>query len=761
MGTGEGPLKSVMCIRQKKCRKGQNMGMKKLITTWWSNKTNVKLILAPVLLIICNLFLFGPATIYSGNISEFNISLIDILKYYAVPGMILLLIFLGIGTALSKKYLSLYVVLIFAVGVLLWIQGNILVWDYGVFGKGDIDWTKNSWRGWVDGLLWLVLLTLACIFYKRVSKVATLTCTVLILLQMIMLIYTGIQRPEIWKKVHKAAIVPPKEIFEFSTKQNVIHVILDEFQSTLFREIIDGDPEYYKTALEGFTFFKETTGSFPTTYMSLPAILSGQVYKNHIPINNFINNVFKGKTITNVLYDSGYEVDLAASVGFSYKGRYSNCYNIPVPYGVTKKEHEQAISALMLDLVLFRSSPHFLKKYEYNNQSMLPILNLNKKDVTSYEATRHFAHKAFLKDLIDNMSVRRSRPVYKFIHLNTTHFPAVLNEDCEYAGRILPWRWENIEIQVKCSFDHFLGFLNKLKSLGIYDSSLIILHADHGYYHVPESINQVDLTNLDKQLDRDFKNKEHFAQVVCSCLPLMAIKPPHSNGPLRISRAQTMLTDIPATITSILNLNEKFTGRPVFEIGSKEVRERRFHYYEKMNRQGDAFYDRMDEYIIEGSVFDRASWRLGLTHFSPKKESYQTRKIDFGTKQSSRFLRFGWHFKEMKSNEGLTYNWALGNSASIFLSLPKNEAVRLTANVKTLKFNKPQYVTVKVDNKEIGTWELSPNWVWEKHSIVIEPDEHRANVSVVEFIFSQYRSSTRDLRPLAVLFESLTLSELG
>jgi hypothetical protein len=38
--------------------------MKKLITTWWSNKSNVKLVLAPALLTICNVFIFMPATIY-------------------------------------------------------------------------------------------------------------------------------------------------------------------------------------------------------------------------------------------------------------------------------------------------------------------------------------------------------------------------------------------------------------------------------------------------------------------------------------------------------------------------------------------------------------------------------------------------------------------------------------------------------------------------------------------------------------------------
>ena len=733
--------------------------MDKLINECRSNISKLILVLPPAILIISNLFIFGPATIYSGNISEFDVGLTDMLTYYAVPIAILLLIFLGIGILVSRRYLSLYVSLVFTIGILLWIQGNFFVWKHGPIGIVDIDWSKYVWRGWVDGTLWVLLLIAACLFCKQIYKAAALASIILVSLQLVYLVFMSVQKPEIWKEKDKFSlpISPPEEIFQFSSKQNVIQVILDEFQSTVFQEIIDEDADYY-TVLEGFTFFKETTGSFPTTLMSIPAILSGQIYKNDIPIHYFKDTVYKGRTITNVLYDSGYEVDFAVPMDWYHKGDSSNCYHIPVPYGVSKQEHKQASAALMLNLVLFRYAPSFLKKAIYERQIWLPTISLTKGDRQHWEAGRHFAHKAFLQHLIDNMSVNRNTPVYKFIHLTTTHWPAVLNKDCEYAGQILPWTWENIKIQAKCSFDHFMNFLNKLKLLGIYESSFIILHADHGYWLIPDSASQLNLNDLDRQLDGYFTNsKEYFAKIVCSALPLLAIKPPYSKGPLRISCAQTSLTDIPATITSILNLNDKFNGRSVFEINSKVERERGFHYYDRLNGKGDDYFERMDEFIIKGSVFDKASWQF-IRHLSPES-SYQTTNVDFGTNEARRFLHTGWSGNESNSKEQTAYSWALGNSASIFLSLPKDEAVRLTANVKTLKFNKPQYVTVKVDNKEITTWELSPNWVWEKHSIVIEPDEHRANVSVVEFIFSQFREPDgKDKRPLAVLFESITLN---
>ena len=494
--------------------------------------------------------------------------------------------------------------------------------------------------------------------------------------------------------------------------------------------------------------------------MSVPAILSGKVYKNDVPIDRFIKTVFEGQTICDVLYESGYDIDLAALMGYQLKDRYSNFYSVSVPYGVTEDEYVQANATLIFSLVLFRSLPHVAKRAVLNTKEWLPIININKNDPTQFSGSRIFSHEAFLQDLIDRSSVRRNKPIYKFIHLMTTHYPAVLDDKCEYAGQILPWTWQNIKVQAKCGFDHFLEFIAKLKSLGIYDKSLIILQADHGYWKIPDSAKQIMLRNMDKKMQGAFADyEEYFAQVVCSSLPLLAVKRPYDVGPLRISEAQVMLTDIPATISSILNLDAPFTGQSVFEIEPKETRVREFHYYEKLNSVGNQYFDRIDEYFIEGSVFDRVSWQLGLTYLSPN-QSFNAREINFGSSAAHSFLRFGWSYDGKDSKEGLTFNWALGNSASLLLSLPKDEVVVLSANVKAPKFLRPQRVTIEVDGKEIGVWEIGSAWKWEKHSIVVEPDPVRPNVSVVEFVFSEhYEPDERITRPLAVLFESLRLEK--
>lgn len=713
--------------------------------------------LVPSVLISCNIFLFGTFVLFHGNMNEFSIALLSILKIFFLPFLSLVLILSLLSLLLPEKSHPYYVSLLFNLGFLTWLQGNILVWRYGVLSGQGIDWTRYAWRGWVDGSIWCVFLILALVYCRKFLKIAIKGSLILFSIQMLAVVLMSMKSPEVWESKNEISFhAPPAEaFFELSADHNVIHFLLDSFQSDVFREIINQDWDRYASAFEGFTFFEEATGSFPSTHMSIPAIFSGQNYTNNVPIPFFLTSVMNtGKTITNVLHSKGYDVDIAG-VNVSYKrSRYTNFYSIPIPYGVTKTDYESANSALMADLVLFRLVPHFLKKVIYHRQLWF-IQRLVSSDLIEKRRLHYFSHTAFLRDVIQNIHVKRAQPVYKLFHLMTTHAPFVVNKNCEYAGEILPGSRENTKIQARCSLDLLVDFLDQLRSIGSYESSLIIIHADTG------AGRKIKLKDPDKLQERGLSgiNEEELLNIAGYALPLLMIKPPHSKGSLRVSEAQVMLTDIPATINSILMLNEIFPGRAVFEIDPEEARERKFYHYEwKHENWQDSFFEYLTEFIIRGSVFETASWRLGSIHYSPRKISYQAEKIDFGTPEARRFLRFGWSENEI-NDKGVTFNWAVGNSASLRLSLPKAQAVVLTANIQSLPFGNPQLVTIKVDDKDVGTWELTPPWKLETHRVVIPPDENRPDVSGVEFIFSQYRQPERDSRTLAVAFESITLRD--
>jgi len=581
------------------------IGMKKVVTS-----------LSPSFFFVFNIFVFGSYTIYQGNIDEFTVSWPSILSFFLLPALVLFLVLSLIGLLLPKKAHQLYISILFIFGLLVWLQGNFLVWKYGLLNGQGFDWSKNVWRGWADGTLWIVLLISACLFFRKVYKIAAFASMAMTAVLFVSLFFTTLQKPETWTTAEKSSLssIPPEEIFEFSSQQNIIQFILDGFQSDIFEEIIAEDFDHYSKSLEGFTFFKEAMGSFPTTYMAVPAFLSEQIYKNDIPMPRFLRRVNRGKTIFNVLYDRGYETDIVCEEGFVQGARYSHHYQIAVPYGGTKQQNVKSNSALMLDLVLFRHAPHFLKKFIYNDERWLFQRLLTPKNYSLN--LRYFSHQAFLRDMIKHLSNKRNKPVYKYIHLMATHPPVVVNKNCEYAGNT-PATRANIKIQAKCGLDHFIEFLDQLRSKSVYDSSLIILQADHGLGQ------EIKMTNLDKRGDEVHSIKNRILpKIAGSALPLLAIKPPHSQENLKISRAQVSLTDIPATIDHLLRLDDKFAGRSVFEVDPNEVRERRFYYHEWQNRNWQSnYFPRLDEFVIKGSVFDRNSWRWNFTYYRPKRSN--------------------------------------------------------------------------------------------------------------------------------------------
>ena len=96
----------------------------------------------------------------------------------------------------------------------------------------------------------------------------------------------------------------------------------------------------------------------------------------------------------------------------------------------------------------------------------------------------------------------------------------VVDSDCNYAGGALQTNRTTLLFQSKCTLDMVVRLLDKMKQLGVYDNSLIILHGDHGGwvphrdYH-PEQVNQ---------------HQEVSYWAVSLGSPLLAIKPPTATG---------------------------------------------------------------------------------------------------------------------------------------------------------------------------------------------------------------------------------------
>ena len=66
-------------------------------------------------------------------------------------------------------------------------------------------------------------------------------------------------------------------LFGFSPRTNVLVVLLDGLQSNIAADLLEQRPAL-RAAFVGFSFYPDTLGAAPTTFLGLPAIHSGEVY---------------------------------------------------------------------------------------------------------------------------------------------------------------------------------------------------------------------------------------------------------------------------------------------------------------------------------------------------------------------------------------------------------------------------------------------------------------------------------------------------
>ena len=630
-------------------------------------------VLPPSVLVTANLFVFGTFSVYQGNMNEFEVGFLRLFSAYALPCVLLLTVFLLAGLILPSRASEAYASGLCIWGILLWVQGSFLMGDYGVLDGRQIDWDESVFKGWVDLSVWIVALGASIAFSRYVAEITSYASWMLLALQATLVVGLSVTAEEgLWIREYRPEKEFPKGLHEYSSSQNIVHVVLDSFQTDIFWDlVVEQQLEQY---LEGFVLFKENAGAAPHTSLSIPAIFSGRIYDGgQSPASYYRESIIGG--FQNRLYDEGYVVNLAPHESMRISN-YSNYYDIPSIYGGTLGDVVRANAARLLDGALFRQSPHCVRKQIYNDNNWLvtPL-------VSGSETVPSLQEKVFFRNYIQNIHVTDSKPAYHFMHLIPPHPPYVTRRDGSYAGSVLSNTRDNYKSEARAILKLFLDLLNRLRQLGLYESSLIILQGDHGSQIAPIV---------------DGKEIETCAPRLAA---LLTVKLPGSSGPLKVSNAPTSLLDIPATVMKVVGIDSVFPGSSVFEIDSTQPRRRHFVEY----HGGDG--PEITRYSIDGSVFSPEvcldEGRVAVSGSRPKYH-YGT-EIRFGLMgNADPFFGFGWSWPMSRSC------WNNGHRANLHFALDPQQS-DLVFKVNLVPYIQPGKVTKQTihlfaNGTRIGEW---------------------------------------------------------
>ena len=586
-------------------------------------------VLFPALLGPLQLFVFGPHTIHAGNLSEFSAPFWSLAVHWFPALALSASGLIALGLLIPERVVRPYVAGLFAFGLLLWLQGNLLIVNYGVLNGQAIDWSVHAGRSSFEIGLWVVLPIVMVAAAGAVYTIAPFVSQLLIVLQTFAIVWSAAQAPpETPTEWHEV----PESLAELSTTRNVIHIVLDGFQSDAFQQILEERRSEIDATFSGFVFFADHAGAFPTTRLSVPAMLTGALYRNQEPIQSFIRTTFRHASLFSVLRQHGYDVDAISihSLGHSYA---TNAYVIPRPYA-SYDDYARFTAWQLIDLSLFRHTPHALKRWIYNDQAWRLQTDYGQGQLSDTTSRRFDSVNGlvFLEDFRERMRVARDTPVYKFLHVGIPHSPVVLNAACEFIGVTSSTR-ENYTDQVRCAISEVGCFLDRLRALGVYDESVIVLSSDHGLGLSPRGL----VANRETLFG-------DLAVMAGGAMALLMVKAPRATGPLQTSDAPTTISDVPATVMDLLGLPyDMFSGESALQLSDDAQRERSYAWYRWGSEGWQQSYLRfLDIFSIQGPLRNGDAWIYRNTLHDPELDfSERTRGLR-ASQRDSRGQAFRW-----------------------------------------------------------------------------------------------------------------------
>lgn len=507
-------------------------------------------------------FVFEPLKSYLCNLSDYWF---DFKEYLILIASAALLVFVGLLVVslliclflpTSAKVISSYV---FILTIGLYIQGNFIPNTIGILDGSPIEWSKINVGMVLSILLWVgIVVILVQITRKRVwkqlGKVICIVSPLLLLLEVVTIASLMVSHPDFANESDEYYMSSDEEL-KFSSDENFIILVLDCFDSTYFKDALDDD---LKNALEGFTYYPDTSSIYGHTLCSLSQIITGAPFVNQTTYAEYEDKAFENSYLLNYLERNEWNMGIYADYTFHENSMLENCVNLKktVPEINSKRKFYSDIYRI----VAYNVVPYHLKQLFW----FYPQLN-ELKGASADDKFEQYSinNESFYQDLA-NVEIVDSQPRFRMIHIEGMHTPYRTTSDVVNVADDV-----SLEETLEANYRIIERFVTSLKEAGIYDSSTVIIMSDHGGYDVVEGLKQN---------------------------PLFMCKGIGENHPFEISESEFTYSNLDKVYESIFNSTS--ICRTIDSVASDE---RLFYHY------GYDTMNEMVEYSIIGAAWDNTA----------------------------------------------------------------------------------------------------------------------------------------------------------
>lgn len=432
----------------------------------------------PVLLFFWMTYvIYSPSALFLNNISEFKMHYIYLLPTFIIVSVILLTLLGGGGIILPKKAISIYYCFIFAVTLGLYLQMNFLNPTFRTLNGVSIEWEEYSLWNILSGGVWIALFIIMFgLFYFLREKIIAVTKYIAIFLSAVQFVtlLVLIITTEAGVDNYGLFAFSKENQFSIGKEKNIVVFVIDSLQVESFEQYLN-DNQARKSDFDDFTFFTNTVSGGAPTAEAMPVLLTGYEYDPMQLRNNYLDEIWEQTGIYNDLQVAGYNIKLFTSDIKGMQEGFLEGYERTSEAVVSN--HRKFIRNFY-KLVNFTTFPQQLKKYFYLSTSDITenigaYKKRNFKDNLYYD----FNDVGFYEELeVNEIDVIYDK-TYRLYHLNGIHPPYNINANMEKTGE------ETSEIeQMEGVFKIIELYIQKLKEIGLYKNTAIIITGDHGQH---------------------------------------------------------------------------------------------------------------------------------------------------------------------------------------------------------------------------------------------------------------------------------------
>lgn len=463
------------------------------------------------------IMVFAPIEIYYSNQDQFWFEIKQLIPVVICLFMIFLvvsLVVLGVLFLINQKAYNVGIILYLIAFLSTYIQGNFLVKNLP-----GLDGTQPVWKDYISediktiivwGVVSTIVIAFAVKFKSQKLRSAISIVSVCIFLMIAVTLVTVVLTTKVTDKDYEM-VVTDKDEFEMSSDTNFIILLLDAMEGGTYDEVAQNHPEYAEI-MRDFTYYDNTVCGYTFTKQSIPFILSGIWYENERPFADYATDAYTNSPFLTKLSQKGYKYAPFILKRFCMVGTQ--------------------------DFEDFRTNPDDCETFSYDNE-------------------------VFYNAVKNSEMTKTDDKTFKFIHIWGAHVPFVFDKD---MNRIEDGTYaQNVEACMTMTD----AYLKKLKENGVYDNSVIIVMADHGY-----------------GLSYGPRNRQH---------PVLFIKGKNESHDYTVSEAPISYDDLQEAYSRLL---DGATGEDVFDYKEGDERQRRYLYFEYEHEEI------LEEYFQEGYAGD-------------------------------------------------------------------------------------------------------------------------------------------------------------